>query len=277
MTEDQRANPSSFDALVAAFGARQQSANTSAAYRHDLHRFGDWCAQQQLAPLEAAAPDVDRYRAECEAQGLSPATVSRRLASLSSFFSFAVTEGDLSVSPLAGTERPDAVPSGTVALDGAQMAAMIAAGARLGAKTELLVDLLLLDGLKLGEVLAANAEDLADDGTLTVHRRRGAVDLDLQDATAAAVGAYLDGRRQGPLLLSDSPTHEPARLTRFGADYLLKRAAEAAGITQAVSANVLRRSYVGSAHRRGDSVEDIRNHLGHQDSRTTRRHLDPST
>ncbi|MEZ5261932.1 MAG: hypothetical protein R2755_09160 [Acidimicrobiales bacterium] len=68
-----------------------------------------------------------------------------------------MTEGDLPVSPLVSTERPDAVPSGTVSLDGAQMAAMIAAGARLGAKTELLVDLLLLDGLKLGEVLAANA------------------------------------------------------------------------------------------------------------------------
>jgi integrase/recombinase XerD len=204
------------------------------------------------------------------------ATVARRLASLSSFFAFAfaVDDGQLATSPVARTERPVAEPSGTVPLTEAQTVALLAAGRRLGAKTAVLVDLLLVDGLKLGEVLAANAEDLAeDDATLTVNRRRAPVELDLQDGTALAVAAYLDGRRTGPLLLGDSPTRQPARLTRFGADYLLKRAAEEAGIEQPVSANVLRRSYVGSAHRNGDSVEEIRNHLGHQDSRTTRRHL----
>ncbi|MCC6434031.1 MAG: hypothetical protein IT196_03290 [Acidimicrobiales bacterium] len=139
------------------------------------------------------------------------ATVARRLASLGSFFAFAVDDGQLATSPVARTQRPVAEPSGTVPLTEAQTVALLAAGRRLGAKTAVLVDLLLVDGLKLGEVLAANSEDLTeDDATLTVNRRRGPVELDLQDGTALAVAAYLDGRRTGPLLLGDSPTRQPA-------------------------------------------------------------------
>lgn len=269
------ADRSRYEELVTSFTGRQHSANTASAYRTDLSRFARWCVGQQLSPLEVDAADVDRYRAACELEGLSAATVSRRLASLSSFFAFAVQDGRLAASPVARTERPATEPSGTVPLTAAQTTALVAAGHRLGPKTALLVDLLLLDGLKLGEVLAADAADVAeDDATLTVNRRRGPVELDLQDGTALAVAAYLEGRRSGPLLLGANPAREPARLTRFGADYLLKRAAEEAGIAQPVSANVLRRSYVGNARRNGDSVEEIRNHLGHQDTRTTRRHLD---
>jgi site-specific recombinase XerD len=66
------------------------------------------------------------------------------------------------------------------------------------------------------------------------------------------------------------------RLTRFGADHLIKQAATSAGIERPVSANVLRRTHVTTAQRAGVPIDDIRHTMGHTDVRTTRRYLQPS-
>ena len=103
-------------------------------------------------------------------------------------------------------------------------------------------------------------------------------ELDFADGrTARAVTDHLAGRRSGPLFLGESPTRAAGasapRLTRFGADFLLKRAAEAAGIGRSVSANTLRHSYIALAHRGGADLGDISRRVGHLNVRDTRRFL----
>lgn len=279
----------SFAELAALFASRQRSENTRLAYGADLDRFAQWCQAEGTGPLALGPDELARYQAVCEAEGTSPATVARRLATLSSFYSLAVEEGSIGESPLADLVRPVAAPSVTLELDAVQASALVDAGARLNPKTALLVDLLLLDGLKLGEALAADAADVTDtdsgDGAVLSVARRGGrrADIELHEPTVEAAHSYLQGRRDGPLFLNgraatnrDSgggDADDAGRLTRFGADYLLKRASVEAGLAQPVSANVLRRSYVAMAHAAGDSVETIRHNLGHRDPRTTRRHL----
>lgn len=269
-----------FEQLVAAFAAGQSSANTRSAYTTDLERFAQWCARSGTAPLTVESDQLDEYRDSCAVSGVSPATVSRRLATLSSFFAYAVAQGGLDVSPMEGVERPVAGDGGggaTETLDAEQAAAFVSAGGRLSPKTALLINLLLLDGLKLGEAIAADASELNDGcTTIEVTRRRRAAEVVLQPATTAAAQAYLQGRQHGPLLCSDSPTTPLRRLSRFGADYLLKQAALEASLPVGVSANTLRRSYVALAHEAGNSLEEIRDRLGHEDIRTTRRHLRPT-
>ena len=59
-----------------------------------------------------------------------------------------------------------------------------------------------------------------------------------------------------------------------GVDYVVKQAAETAGIAGSVSANALRRRFVMAAHERGEDLDGIRDRVGHADVRTTRRYLD---
>jgi integrase len=66
--------------------------------------------------------------------------------------------------------------------------------------------------------------------------------------------------------------HAGHRITRFGADQLIKRAGRRVGITD-VSANVLRRTHAAHARSEGDGDEEIRVRMGHRDVRTTRRYL----
>jgi site-specific recombinase XerD len=270
-------DPASFDSLVTAWVGSQTSPNTQAAYRGDLDLFRSWWdANRRRAPLTATAADVERFEQACVDAGSSEPTVARRVSALSSFFTFAAAHGAIPTSPVPGSRRPPATASPTADLDARQLADLIRSSERLGDRTAVLVGLMLFDGLKLAEVLAADAEDVSltpQGAELALERRGDPLELLLDTRTATPLVSYLGGRTEGPLLLGESPTRIPGRLTRFGADYMLKRISADAGLDRAVSANTLRRSYVASAFAGGASVESIRDELGHSDVRTTRRHL----
>ena len=139
----------------------------------------------------------------------------------------------------------------------------------------MLIRLLMLDGLKVGEVIRTDASDFHGRPprmTLDV-TSRSAPTLVLHADTAAAVRSYLRARREGPLLLSERRGQAAQRLTRFGADYVIKHVAQAAGVAGPVSGNTLRRRFVIAAHARGTDLEAIRHNAGHSGQRTTRRYL----
>jgi integrase/recombinase XerD len=272
------ADPSPFDALARSWLATQRSPNTQAAYRADLGRFARWCAERGIDALAPSAGDVERYRRACEATGSRPASVARRLSAVGSFLRYAAAHGSPGASDaFSDLARPDTRDdSATRALSEHDAAALLEAADALHPKAALLVRLLMLDGLKVGEAVRADAEHLAGRAPRTSLRleRQGRTHvLALHHDTATAARTYLAGRRAGPLLLGDAPNRDGGRLTRFGADYIVKRAAHAAGLGPGISANVLRRRFVSSAHADGTELDDIRRRAGHVDERTTRRYL----
>lgn len=264
--------------LVDGWLAGHPSPNTQAAYRQDLVRFAGWCAAAGLRPLAVAPADLDTYRDACLADGASTATVARRLSGIASFFRYAAAEGAVQGDPAGGVERPVANdPARAAVLDPGEMRALLAAAGGLGHKAEALVMLLGLDGLKLGEALAIDVGDLSLRRTpsVSLERRGTPQTISLSKLTAQALSAYIADRRAGPLFLGDSATdRRPARLTRFGADFIIKRAGAAAGIPRPISANTLRRSYIAGAHREGRSLEAIARHVGHREVRDTARFID---
>jgi site-specific recombinase XerD len=266
-----------FETLVASWLFTHGSVNTRAAYRNDLARFVSWAAESGRSTMGATPADIDDYRAQCEQHGASPATINRRLAAVGSFFRFATASGELLENPVDTVARADQrSSSATVQLDPVGRVAVWQAAASLGAKTASLVALLLHDGLKVGEILQLDVDDLQgspDDLTVDLDRRGRRHTIELDERTAAVIDDYRGERTDGPLLLGDSPTRQQSRLTRFGADYLIKRTGQEAGLAEPLTANTLRRSHVASAFERGEQLEAISQQLGHADRRTTRRYL----
>jgi len=266
-----------FEVLVADWLDSLISGNTRDAYRRDLAAFNDWCVGEGASPLTAEGDDIDRYREVCGDEGAGGATIARRLSALSSFYEHARQAEAVGSNPVEHVRRPDRSAMPAPSLDDQQAAKLFAAAQALGSKVAVLVGLLLWDGMKLGEALALDVEQIENTrGRLqaTVSRRGERRSVPLDRRTANAIRRYLAGRADGPLLVGASPTHRAGlRLTRFGADFLLKQAADRAGLGFAVSANTLRRSYIIAARRNGTSVDDIRRHVGHSTTRDTRRYL----
>jgi site-specific recombinase XerD len=269
------------EAVAAAWVYTHASENTRLAYWADLVAFASFCTTRGAGILDAQSADIEAFRAEVEGSGASAATVARRLAALSSFYRYAGGEADGPISsalnPVTAVVRP-AVPSTSASdvLSREEVRSLLVAATALGAKTASLISLLVLDGLKLGETVAADTDHLMSRGRVLLLRLPGRdgeqTELALHRDTARALVVYLDGRRDGPLLLAERPAGSPRRrLTRFGANYLVKRVVEAAELAPSVSANTLRRTYAASALESGSNVRLVQQRLGHTDRRTTER------
>ena len=278
MTGRSPADSSALTLAVAEFLQTCRSANTEAAYRLDLEHFAKWCATgDALNLLTIAAEDLARYRSACELAGASPATVARRLSAIVSFSGYATERGLApALADSSHVERPTVEPASTAdELSDAEADALLEAADRESRRAAAMIRLLMLDGLKVGEAIRADAADVhgrPPQVTLTVAGRRTPI-LALHAETAAATRRYLGARRQGPLFVSELRGQAPKRLTRFGADYLIKQVARTAGIERSISANALRRRYVIAAHASGTDLDAIREKVGHVTRRTTRRYL----
>jgi site-specific recombinase XerD len=272
------------EAVAAAWVYTHASENTRRAYWADLIAFAAFCTTRGAGVLDARSADIDAFRAEAEGSGASAATVARRLAALSSFYRYAGGQGGQDGGPGGSTTNPvtavvrPAVSTGSASevLSADEVHALLVAARAIGPKTAGLIGLLVLDGLKLGETVAADTAHLTFRGRVVLLRLPDRDDeqpeLALHRDTARALVAYLDGRRDGPLLLAETPAGGPRRrLTRFGANYLVKRAVEEAHLAPSVSANTLRRTYAAAALERGSNVRVVQQRLGHADRRTTER------
>lgn len=259
-------------ALVASWLDGYRSVNTRAAYGADLRHFATWCADQRLDPLATDADDLAGYRRDCEAAGARGATVARRLSAVTSFRTFATGAG--AAEPYAVVARPEApVRAPAVELADAEIRSLLRTADGIAGRSGVLVRLLVLDGLRVSEAAGADVGDVTGRAP-QLQLRVGTRSIALHPDTAAALGPYVGRRRTGPLLRGEMRGREGERLTRFGIDYLVRQAADAAGLDGRVTGSALRRRYIVSSYANGVDVDTIRDHLGHSDARTTRRHLD---
>ena len=198
---------------------------------------------------------------------------------LSSFYDFAVRSHATDANPALGAERPRTAPgepSPTARLTPQAVASYRSVAAALDPRLDALVALLVVDGLKVTEVLALDISDVRGrpPTTSVIVRRRGESKRVILDPDSArAVRRCAANRRGGPLFISgrsSNPT-QPRRLTRFGADHLIRQLSRDE-MTERVTANALRRFHI--THRAGDAaLDDIRERAGLADVRSVRRYL----
>jgi len=257
----------------------QASSNTRAAYRTDLAAFGRWCAQHGAVPLTADVTTVVAFQRARAAAGDSAATVRRRLSSLSSFYQFAIDIESIVRNPVAGAIRPKPPagdPSPTPNLSAQEVDEYLATAAALDPRLDALVALLVFDGLKLGEALALDVDDLKGRPpklSLIVRRKGEAHRVDLASDSVHPVHRCAGRRRGQPLFTSgrSSANATPQRLTRFGADHLIRQLSGDADVR--VTANALRRFHFTTSHASGTDLDHVRERAGLAHVRSLRRYL----
>lgn len=257
----------------------QTSANTRSAYRCDLEAFGNWCVRHGEIPLTADTAAIVAFQAAREAAGDSDSTIRRRWSALSSFYDFAIERDLRSVNPALGVDRPKVPagdPSPTVQLSAETIASCRAVAAALDPRLEALVSLLVCDGLKVAEALALDVDDVsgrAPTTTITVRRRGVSQRIVLDHGTARAVRRCIGTRRSGPVFVNErsSKAGAPHRLTRFGADHLIRQL-RTDDATEQVSANALRRFHINSRRADGERIADVRDRAGLANARSVRRY-----
>ena len=95
------ANP---ELVAGAFLASLRSENTRNSYRRDITAFFNWTAEVQLDPWAVQRRHIDAWVLTLD--GLSPATIKRRLASVSGFYNYAIDESVIATNPAERVRRP---------------------------------------------------------------------------------------------------------------------------------------------------------------------------
>jgi len=257
---------------------RRLSEHTRAAYRRDVAGWLAWCGERGVDPLRASFLDVNAYARGLEARALAPASVSRKLSGLSSWYDFLVKLRAVEANPVGGADRPyvSRDHSATVGLAPDEVDALLAVARAAGERHRAVITLLADLGLRVGELVGLDVGDVGwERGHRTVRfvgkggrpRRRA-----LTAGAAEALDDYLRlrGLAEGPLFVTASG----ARIDRHAVFRLVRRLARQAGIPAAdrLSPHSLRHAFATAARAEGVALEDVQDAMGHADPRTTRRY-----
>lgn len=274
---------------TAAWLRSRKSIHTRKAYFRDLADFLAWCDRTGLDPRAAVRGDVDAYTAQ-RCGDLSATSLARRLSSLSSWYTYLMSNGVTAANPVQAVDRPavDHDASPTVGLTGAQVAAfMRAARSQRGPaarRDAALLGMLAELGLRVGEALALNLDAFRHNrGHRTVrvagkggkHRELPIPvplgrDLDAYLTERATAGGVPVDQLAGPLFV----TATGRRVDQPAVFRLVRRVGKAAGLPGAerLSPHSLRHTVATAALDAGAPLRDVQDMLGHADPRTTRRY-----
>lgn len=265
-------DPAIFAAFT--FVSSYTNANTRAAYQLDLRLWFEWCAQHQLPPLQVRRAHLQAFAIHLlEHRRNSPASVSRRIGTLRSFYETCVLDGVLEHSPASHVKLP------AVHVDEAKMtwlnrwelgAVMRAAQESSRPGDWALVTLMGTLGMRVTATCQVRIEDITTDpiGYRLLHTigKGGKPSIKpLPIPTWVAIDRAAASRTSGSLLLR----RDGSQMTRRSADRVVQRLAKEAGISKHVSPHSFRRSFATLALQAGVDIRVVQDGMDHASSRTT--------
>jgi integrase/recombinase XerC len=269
---------------------RRVSRHTILAYESDLRQFGEFLVSRPGCEVAPGPDKIDTlavrgFVARMSRSGLGKASIARKLSAVRSFLNHAEREGRIKSNPARGVPTPR-VPKGlprdlTVDetfnlldhIEGDDLAAV---------RDTALLELLYASGLRVGELVALNLEDVdLGDGIVRVLGKGNKERLVPFGAKAVrALRRWNDRCRE-----LRAKSHEVAvflnlrggRLTDRSVRRILNRRLREAAIRARVSPHALRHSFATHLLGAGADLRAIQELLGHASLSTTQRYTHVST
>ena len=267
---------------------RRAAPNTVSAYHNDLTQFREYLVSSEPAGGNghAGLEDVDPgtvagFVLYLRTRGYSQATIARKVAAVKSFFRYAAEAGLIGRNPALDLDSPQVQRATPQAAQPSDVAALLdAAGAREtpdDLRNRAMITLLYHSGMRVGEVVALDIDDLNLEGGVVRCRGRGGRirSIPLASQACDALHGYLgDGRPylargEGEESRALFLNHRGTRLTRQGFWLIMKDRARQAGIESPITPHSLRHSFALHHLGSGTALRALKDLLGHVNISTT--------
>jgi integrase/recombinase XerD len=264
---------------------RGLSRNTLDAYRRDLARYGRYLSGRGVTDATQAdertiAGFVGHLsRSEyAEGQRYRASSVARALASVRALHAFLLREGDTSLNPSQGVQRPRIPRTLPRPLSIDEVASLLRAPSEAdvgGIRDRAILEVMYGAGLRVSELVGLDVDEIdLEEGSVRVVGKRNKERLvPLGRFGVSAVTSYLTRSRpvlarvgSGPALFLN---RRGGRLTRQGAAQILKGAAARAGLAKRITPHMLRHSFATHLLEGGADVRVVQELLGHASLATT--------
>lgn len=256
---------------------KKASANTISSYLRDMHQFEQVMEEKGVPLTEVLSQDVDEYTHFLTRRGKSPATVTRSLASIKSFYNCLVSLGQASANPAKGivpakVERklPQVLTGKEVELFLEQPECTDLKGYR----DRAMLELLYATGIRVSELIALDADDLnLPGGVLKCYSKGKERIIPLYPAAIRALNEYVHNVRPQLVDSLDETAlfvnMSGERMSRQGFWKLIKYYQEKAGIQKDITPHTLRHSFAAHLLENGADLRSIQEMLGHADISST--------
>ena len=257
---------------------KRASRNTVASYLRDVNQFADYLQSHLNCTLrQAKGETVREYMDWMLGHGKSPASVTRFLASVKSFYNFLLREGSVAVNPAKGltaakAERkyPEILTSREVELFLEQPQCVDAKGFR----DHAMLELLYATGIRVSELISLDLDDLNLSASFIRCRSKGKERIiPLYHGAVKALQDYVRNIR--PQLIADRDEEalfvnmNGERMSRQGFWKIIKCYQEKAGIEKDITPHTLRHSFAVHLLENGADLRSIQEMLGHADISST--------
>lgn len=258
--------------------AQNRSAYTVAAYQTDLVQFFLFAAQETAREVEVLEiEEIDIYLVRSflgmlAEHGLARKSMARKLSSLRTYFKFLCREGLLAQNPVRRLASPKLGRKLPQFLYLEQVEKLLQApdtGTILGARDQLILELLYGSGLRVSELVGLNVEDIDFTSGLVRVRGKGNKEriVPLTNHAVQALTNYLQMRpeRQTELLLNYQGSRLSARSVRRILDKLVAKVS----LEQHVHPHMIRHSFATHLLEGGADLRSVQELLGHQQLSST--------
>ncbi len=270
---------------------RNASPLTLKSYREDLQLLRAYLAESYGAlipqPGDLTTLDLRGYSAYLHNVGYAKSTISRRLASLRSFFRFGNREGwceENPAKPLRNPRRHRRLPHFLSSEELSTLLEAPPAANVLGLRDRAILETMYSAGLRVSEVVGLNDTDIDFDAGILRIRGKGKRERlgPLGSFAAKAVKNWLARRQLHPTVANSN--NAPVFTNRFGrrlttrsVGRMLEKHLKTCGLDQRTTPHTLRHSFATHLLDRGADIRSVQELLGHKSLTTTQIYTHVST
>jgi len=256
---------------------KQASENTVSSYMRDLNQFAAYLKEVNM-DFEAVVRDVIcSYVDYLREKGKSTATISRSLASLKSFFAYAVSEQWIDLNPVSNIHLEKSEKKLPQILTGKEVELLLdqpKCTDLKGFRDKAMLELLYATGIRVSELINLNVDDINIPGSFIKCASGNKVRIiPLYPAAIKALDDYIETVR--PKMIADIAETSlfvnisGERMSRQGFWKIIKHYQEKAQINKDITPHTLRHSFAAHLLENGADLRSIQEMLGHSDISST--------
>ncbi|MBF0254514.1 MAG: tyrosine recombinase XerC [Candidatus Omnitrophica bacterium] len=260
---------------------KNATANTRLNYEIDLRHFVGWLGDR--SPESADLDLLRSYLAVIHGEGYAKRTLSRKLATLRSFYRYLTREGTLRKNPATGLRSPKLEKKLPVVLNENEVERLLAFEAKdlTGLRDRAIFETLYSTGCRISELAGLNVRDVDEIGGVIKVMGKGRKErlCPVGEKALEAIRAYREARENDEgnpnggggehLFLNHSRNETGSRLTGRSMRRSLNRRVEQVALGHRISPHALRHSFATHLLNRGADLRVVQELLGHASISTT--------
>lgn len=267
---------------------RNASELTVKSYREDLIDLADFLTDEgkkPVAPRDVTPLDLRGYVSALHDAGYARSSISRKLASLRSFYRFAQRQQMVETNPAKPLRNPRANRKLPHFLTADEIQKLLEApdpNDEMGLRDRAILEVIYSAGLRVSELSGMNDRDIdSADGTVRIRGKGRKERLgSLGSYAVAALHRYQAVRRPVAKASKESPTFRNkfgGRLTTRSVARMLDKYIVQCGLDQRTTPHTLRHSFATHLLDRGADIRSVQEMLGHKSLVTTQTYTHVST